>query len=83
MRPDIRYYDKAEKEVDEVDGEDGMVDEQEAKPKDKSKVLQEIKIEYTKRRADENHFGPLSYAEVMDARSEEPWAVSDSVLNLV
>ena len=48
MRPDIRYYDKAEKEVDEVDGEDGMVDEQEAKPKDKSKVLQEIKIEYTK-----------------------------------
>ena len=83
MRPDIRYYDKVEEEVDEVDGENGIMDEQEAKPKGKSKVLQEIKIEYTKRRTDENHFGPLSYAEVTAARSEEPWVVSKSVLNLM
>lgn len=80
MRPDIHYYDKVEEEVEEVDGEDGMVEEQESKPKSKSKALQEIKIEYTKRRTDENHFGPLSYAEVNAARSEEPWVVKSVCL---
>ena len=57
-----------------------MMEEHEVKPKGKSKALQEIKIEYTKRRADENHFGPLSYAEVTAARSEEPWVVGDCML---
>ena len=77
MRPDISYYNNTNEPVENDEDNDGMEVEQEAsKPKSKSKGLTEIKIEYSKRRADENHFGPLSYAEVAAARNEEPWVVA-------
>ena len=73
MRPDISYYNNTNEPVEYDDDNDGMEVEQEAsKPKSKSKGLTGIKIEYSKRRADENHFGPLSYAEVVGARNEGP-----------
>ena len=76
MRPDLSYYNNTNEAVENEDENDGMEVEQEStKPKSKSKGLTEIKIEYSKRRADENHFGPLSYAEVAAARNEEPWVV--------
>ena len=76
MRPDISYYNNTNEPLENEDENDGMEVEQESsKPKSKSKGLTEIKIEYSKRRADENHFGPLSYAEVAAARNEEPWVV--------
>ena len=37
--------------------------------------LTELRVEYSKRRVDENHFGPISYTEVEGARNEEPWVV--------
>ena len=76
MRPDISYFNSTNEPVENEDENEGMDVEQEAsKPKSKSKGLTEIKIEYSKRRVDENHFGPLSYAEVSAARNEEPWVV--------
>lgn len=77
MRPDISYYNNSNESAENDDENEGMEVEQEpSKPKSKSKGLTEIKIEYSKRRADENHFGPLSYAEVAAARNEEPWVVA-------
>lgn len=61
--------------MDLEDDIDPEVSSAKGKSKDKNKGLTEVKIEYTKRRVDENHFGPLSYAEVMAARNEEPWVV--------
>ena len=55
MRPDISYYNNTNEPVENDDDNDGMEVEQEAS-KPKSKGLTEIKIEYSKRRADENHF---------------------------
>lgn len=78
IRPDISYYNKSGEVVDDMDLEDDIdpdVSSAKGKSKDKKKGLTEVKIEYTKRRVDENHFGPLSYAEVMAARNEEPWVV--------
>ena len=74
MRPNISFYNNPVDMEEEID-EEG---EEEAKPqaKSKSKGLTEVRIEYSKRRADENHFGPLTFAEVDSARNEEPWIVS-------
>ena len=82
MRPDISYYNKAGEEVEDMDVENDGEDENEnerakvkAKTKDKKKELTEVRVEYSKRRTNENRFGPLSYNEITEARKEEPWVV--------
>lgn len=72
MRPDISYLDQVTEEAEE--DLIGM-EEEKPKPKPKSKTLTEVRVEYTKRRNDENHFGPLTYAELSSVQNEEPWVV--------
>lgn len=78
MRPDITFFNNPADMEEEVDEE---AQEEESKPqtKSKSRVLTEVRIEYSKRRADENHFGPITFAEVDSSRKEEPWVVCDSL----
>ena len=75
MRPDIRFYNRSGEEAEE----DAMDEEEDAntqpEPKAKKATLTELRVEYSKRRVDENHFGPISYIEVEGARNEEPWVV--------
>ena len=84
MRPDISYYNKAGEEVEDMDvegDEDGENESEKAKvkakvkAKDRKKELTEVRVEYSKRRTNENRFGPLSYNEITEARKEEPWVV--------
>ena len=70
MRPDISYLDQVTEEAEE-----DLIGMEEEKPKPKSKTLTEVRVEYTKRRNDENHFGPLTYAELSSVQNEEPWVV--------
>ena len=70
MRPDISYLDQVTEEAEE-----DLIGMEEEKPKPKSKTLTEVRVEYTKRRNDENHFGPLTYAELSSVQKEEPWVV--------
>ena len=82
MRPDISYYNKAGEEVEDMDVEDDGEGENanensksKSKAKDKKKELTEVRVEYSKRRLNENRLGPLSYTEITEARKEEPWVV--------
>ena len=70
MRPDISYLDQVTEEAEE-----DLIGMEEEKPKPKSKTLTEVRVDYTKRRNDENHFGPLTYAELSSVQNEEPWVV--------
>ena len=79
MRPDISFYNK-QVDIEEDLEEDAMEEEAAEQAKSKSRVLTEVRVEYSKRRADENHFGPLTFTEVDSARNEEPWLVSDYIL---
>ena len=81
MRPDISFYNKSV-DVEEDLEEEGMEEEGAESSKPKSRVLTEVRVEYSKRRADENHFGPLTFSEVDSARNEEPWLVGDSMVVL-
>ena len=71
MRPDIHFFNRTgeEEEDDKLEDEDDAGVQQDAKSKKGS--LTELRVEYSKRRVDENHFGPISYT----ARNEEPWVV--------
>lgn len=75
MRPDIHFFNRTgeEEEDDKLEDEDDVGVQQDAKSKKGS--LTELRVEYSKRRVDENHFGPISYTEVEGARNEEPWVV--------
>ena len=75
MRPDIHFFNRTgeDEEDDKMDEEEDMSVQPDTKSKKGS--LTELRVEYSKRRVDENHFGPISYAEVEGARNEEPWVV--------
>ena len=80
MRPDIGYLDRVAEDMEEELV--GMEDES-TKAKPKAKTLTEVRVEYTKRRNDENHFGPLTYAELSGVQNEEPWVVIEGMLHSV
>lgn len=77
MRPDISFYNNPAEMEEEVE-EEGAEEDTKPQSKSKSRQLTEVRIEYSKRRADENHFGPLTFAEVDSARNEEPWVVGSN-----
>lgn len=78
MRPDMSYLDQVTEEAEE-----DLIGMEEEKPKPKSKTLTEVRVEYTKRRNDENHFGPLTYAELSSVQNEEPWVVRSACSSLI
>ena len=81
MRPDISYYNNPVDIEEDID-DDGMEEEPKPAQKSKSRGLTEVRVEYSKRRADENHIGPLTYNEVNSARNEEPWLVMIIIFDL-
>ena len=80
MRPAIGYLDRVTEEMAEelVGAED-----ESTKAKPKTRTLTEVRVEYTKRRNDENHFGPLTYAELSGVQNEEPWVVVEGMMHSV
>ena len=75
MRPDIRFYNRSGEEAEEDVMDEEVDASAQPEPKSKKSTLTELRVQYSKRRVDENHFGPISYTEVEGARSEEPWVV--------